>query len=203
MGIIIYGETELNHLKAVDEKLKEIINSFGMLKRKTNTNLFDALIKSIISQQISTKAATTVTNRLIALVSNLTPENLLNLDDKDIQACGISFKKVSYLKGIAASFKNNEISFEHLNSLSDNKIIEELTKIKGVGPWTAQMLLIHTFLRPDVLTYDDLGLRGGMKILHGLEQITLEHFSKYKELYSPYGTTAAIYLWELYSRNSK
>ena len=172
MSIIIYGEKELNHLKSVDLKLKDIIDKFGMIERKTNTNLFVALVESIISQQISTKAATTVSNRLLSLTPNLNPKSLLNLSDEDIQNCGLSFKKVNYLKNIASSFINNEISFEDLNTLSDSKIIAKLTTLKGVGIWTAKMLLIHTFLRPDVLAYEDLGLRIGMKILHGLEDIT-------------------------------
>lgn len=200
MSIIIYGEKELNHLKSVDLKLKDIIDKFGMIERKTNTNLFVALVESIISQQISTKAATTVSNRLLSLTPDLNPKSLLNLSDEDIQNCGLSFKKVNYLKNIASYFINNKISFEDLNTLSDSKIIAKLTTLKGVGIWTAKMLLIHTFLRPDVLAYEDLGLRIGMKILHGLEDITKEHFLKYETLYSPYGTVAAIYLWELYSR---
>lgn len=203
MNNIIYGKKEIKHLKSVDPKLENVIDEFGYLKREIIADLFSALVQSIISQQISTKAASTISNRLLNIVGELTPNNVIKLSDEALQSCGLSFKKVNYIKGISNAFINNEISHNDLNSLSDEEIITELTKLKGIGPWTAKMIMIHTLLRPDVLTFDDLGLREGMRILHGLTVITKEHFNHYQKLYSPYGSVAAIYLWEVYDRYKK
>lgn len=203
MDYIKYGNKELNHLKDVDEKLKNAILNFGFIKRKTNVNLFKALIYSIISQQISTKAALTVKNKLKKLVNPLSPKNILNFKDEELQSCGLSYRKVDYLKSVANAFLNKEFNKIELEKLSDELIIKELTKIKGIGPWTAEMLLIHCFLRYDVMSYHDLGLRNGLKALHGLDEISEENFNYYKKLYSPYGTIASIYLWEIHNNTKK
>lgn len=202
MSYIKYGKKELNHLMAVDEKLKNVIMEFGFIKRKTNPNLFKALVESIVGQQISTKAAATVKNKLKSLVIPLNPQTLLQFKDEDLQSCGLSFRKVGYLKDIANAFINKKINKEDLEKLSDELIIKELTKLKGVGSWTAKMLLIHCFIRYDIMSFNDLGLKNGLKILHNLDEITLDYFNHYKKLYSPYGTIASIYLWEVYN-NSK
>lgn len=200
MNYILYGKKELNHLKSVDPKLNLYIKKIGKIKRKVNTDLFSALVESIISQQISTTAATTVTNRLIALVGELTPENILKYSLEDIQKCGLSFRKVSYIKGVVDSFINKEINVLHLKTLSDEEIIKELVKLHGIGIWTAEMLLIHTFLRPNVLSYNDLGIKRGIKIVYNLLSLSKEQFEYYKNLYSPYGTTASLYFWEIYNQ---
>lgn len=203
MSYIKYGEKELNHLKKADEKLKKVILEFGYIKRKTNINLFNALIGSIISQQISTKAAITVKNNLKTLIKEINPKNILSFTAEQLKSCGLSFRKVDYLKNIARSFNDGAIDFNNLKNLSDEEITKELIKLKGVGPWTVEMLLIHTFLRPDVMSYLDLGLKNGLKILHGLEKIEESYFNYYKNIYSPYGTVASIYLWEVYRRHNK
>lgn len=202
MKYLFYGKTELEHLKNVDSNLESHINQIGDLKREINTDLFSALIESIISQQISTTAATTVTNRLVSLVKELTPENIMEYSLEEIQKCGLSFRKVNYIKGVAEAFINKEISYEHLKTLSDEEITKELIKLHGIGKWTAEMLLIHTFLRANVLSYDDLGIRMGLMILHNLQELSKKDFEYYKNLYSPYGTTASIYLWEIYHRST-
>lgn len=203
MSYLKYGEKELNHLKKVDKKLKKVILDFGYIKRKTNVNLFNALIENIISQQISTKAAITVKNNLKQLIKEINPENILNFKTEQLKNCGLSFRKVDYIKNIAKAFIDGVIDFNDLKNLSDKEITAKLIKLKGVGPWTIEMLLIHTFLRPDIMSYLDLGLKNGLKILHGLKTIDENYFNYYKSLYSPYGTVASIYLWEVYKRHNK
>lgn len=194
----LYGKLELDHLKSVDLKLKRYIEKIGEIKRKINTDLFSALVESIISQQISTKAATTVTKRLKTLTGELRPENILEHPKEEIQKCGLSFKKVNYIQKVAKAFINNDLNYEELQTLPDEEIIKKLIQLPGVGRWTAEMLLIHTFLRPNVLSYYDLGIKRGLMILHNLEELSKEQFNFYKKLYSPYGTTASLYLWEIY-----
>lgn len=168
-----------------------------MVKRETNPNIFSALISSIISQQISTKAATTVRSRFIELVGEITPENIYNSDLDSIQNCGMTLRKANYIKEAAKSILDEKIDLDRLHNLTDAEIIKELTKFKGVGEWTAEMLLIHSFQRPNILSYKDLGIRRGLARLYGLEDMSKEEFEIYRERYAPYCTVASIYLWEI------
>ncbi len=201
MKYILYGEKELNHLMLQDEKLKKYIKKYGFIKRKLDTNLFKSLVSSIISQQISTVAATTVFNKLLDLVKDLTPFNILSLKDDEIQSCGISFRKVGYIKGISEAFVSGFINYDKLKLLSDEEIIKHLTKLKGVGIWTAEMLLIHTFNRMNVISFNDLAIKRGLMIVHSLDDLTKGDIIYFKDLYSPYGTIASIYFWEVYRRS--
>src|SRR5699024_9767935 len=102
-----------------------------------------------------------------------------------------------YIKGIAESTVNKVIDFKNLKKLSDGEVIKELTQLKGIGEWTAEMLLIHSLNRPNVISYDDLAIRRGMKRLYQMEELPKKTFNHYKENYHPYATTASLYLWEM------
>ena len=197
MNYFKYGEEEIDYLKKKDEKLAIEIDKIGMVKRETNSDLFSALIESVIGQQISTKAAITVTNRFIELVDKITPENIEKVELEIIQECGMSLRKASYIKGIGHAAIKEEIDFKNLHKLSDDEVIKELTLLKGIGEWTAEMILIHSLERPDILSYKDLGIRRGIMRLHGLEELSKKEFEIYKKRYCPYGTVASIYLWEI------
>lgn len=192
-----YGKKEIEYLKVKDLKLGQAIDRIGMIKRQVNSDIFSALISSIISQQISTKAAKTVENRLIDLIGSLNPENIYKTEIEEIQACGMSTRKAGYIKNTAQAAISNEIDFDNLYKLDDEDVIKELIKLKGVGTWTAEMLLIHSLERSDVLSYKDLGIRRGLERLHGLEDITKEEFKIFKDKYTPFATVASIYLWEI------
>lgn len=198
-----YGQAEINHLKKADPLLGEAIDKIGMVKREVKPSIFPALISSIISQQISMKAAVTVENRLVDLLGELRPENIYNTPIEDIQKCGMSMRKAEYIKGIGELAHEKTVDFDNLDNLSDENFIKELTKIRGVGIWTAEMLLIHSLQRGDILSFKDLGIRRGMERLYGIEEIAKEDFNKYKKIYSPYATVASIYLWEISSENYK
>ena len=200
MNYFKYGEEEIDYLKKKDEKLAIEIDKIGMVKREINKDLFSALITSVIGQQISTKAAITVTNRLIDLVGKFTPENIEKIELETIQKCGMSLRKASYIKGIAHAAIKGEIDFENLHKLPDDEVIMQLTLLKGIGEWTAEMILIHSLERPDILSYKDLGIRRGIMRLHGLEELSKKEFETYRKRYSPYGTVASIYLWEISAR---
>ena len=192
-----YGKKEIDYLKDRDLRLGLAIEKIGMIKREVNPDLFSALISSIIGQQISTKAASTVESRLIEIVGEITPESIYNLEREDIQKCGMSNRKAGYIKGIAELVLSDTMDFNSLYDLDDEEFIRELTKIKGVGEWTAEMLLIHSLQRQDVLSYKDLGIRRGIERLYGIEELSKEEFKKFQNIYSPYGTVASIYLWEI------
>lgn len=200
MSYYEYGEKEIKHLKEVEPILGAEIDKIGMLKREIDKDVFSSLISSIIGQQISTKAADTVRQRLIDLTGGINPENIDNIEIEKIQKCGMSMKKAEYIKEIAKAAIEKTIDFESLYMLTDEEIIKELVSLRGVGEWTAEMLLIHSLERPNILSYKDLGIRRGIMRLHGLSDLSKKEFKWYEELYSPYGTVASIYLWEISSR---
>lgn len=195
-----YGKKEIEHLKNADIKLGEEIDKIGMIKREINPDLFSALISSIIGQQISTKAAATVERRLIDIVKELTPENIYKVEIEDIQKCGMSTRKAVYIRNIAEATIKKSLDFDKLYKLEDDDFIKELVKLKGVGIWTAEMLLIHSLERDDILSYKDLGIRRGIERLYDLKDLSKEEFHLFKNRYTPYGTVASIYLWEISSR---
>ena len=192
-----YGNKEMDYLKERDPILGAAIDRIGFVKREVNPDIFSALISSIISQQISTKAAITVKNRLLELVGEIKPENIIKLDLEEIQKCGMSMRKADYINSIAEAVINKAVDLNNLNKLSDEEVIKELTKLKGVGEWTAEMLLIHSLQRPNVLSFKDLGIRRGLMRLYSLDHISKDEFEVYRNRYSPYNTVASIYLWKI------
>lgn len=192
-----YANKEMDYLKERDPILGAAIDRIGFVKREVNPDIFSALISSIISQQISTKAAITVKNRLLELVGEIKPENIIKLDLEEIQKCGMSMRKADYINSIAEAVISKAVDLNNLNKLSDEEVIKELTKLKGVGEWTAEMLLIHSLQRPNVLSFKDLGIRRGLMRLYSLDHISKDGFEVYRNRYSPYNTVASIYLWKI------
>ncbi len=192
-----YGEKEIAYLKKKDKKLGAIIELLGHPERPVIPDLFSGIINSILSQQISTKAADTVWERFKETFSPITPEHLEEIPDETMQACGTTFRKVTYIKNISHLAADGKISMEDLAALPDDAFCTELAKLPGIGKWTAEMLLIHSLLRPDVLSYGDLAILRGLRMVYRHRTITKEQFERYRRRYSPYGTTASIYLWRV------
>jgi DNA-3-methyladenine glycosylase II len=193
-----YGDTEINYLKRRDRRLGQAIDDIGPIKRKMILDPFTALIRTIIGQQISTKAAQTVCSRMYELVGDpIDPGILANVGLTAIQGCGMSERKAGYILGAANAVLSGEVNFDALHTLTDAEIVKKLTALRGVGVWTAEMILIFSLGRPDVVSYGDLGIRRGMAILYGLDEVSREQSAKYAKRYSPYGTVASLYLWHL------
>lgn len=197
MPIFEYGEKELEYLCRKDKKLGEAIKRIGMLERKITPDPFRACISSIVSQQISNKAAETVWNRLNMLLGETSAQRISQVDVSNIRACGMSERKAKYIKGIAEADLTGEVDFSKLHTLTDEEIIKKLSSLHGVGVWTAEMLLIFSLCRPDVVSYRDLAICRGMMNLYGLKELPKEKFERYRKRYSPYGTVASLYLWAL------
>ncbi|MDR2167480.1 MAG: DNA-3-methyladenine glycosylase 2 family protein, partial [Clostridiales bacterium] len=162
-----YGEKEMEYLGKRDKRLGAAISRIGPLRRAVNPEPFSALVESIVGQQISNKAAATVCARLRALCG-MDAARLHALAAEEIQSCGMSMRKAGYIKNIAEAAANKTIDFAGLNEKSDHEVIKILTGIKGVGLWTAEMLLIFSLMRPDVVSFGDLAIRRGMMNLYGL-----------------------------------
>jgi DNA-3-methyladenine glycosylase II len=202
MPIFEYGQKEIDYLKKKDKKLGAAIERIGMVEREIIPDPFSALISSVIGQQISSKAAETVWNRLLNLLGQVTPETIASTELLAIQGCGMTLKKAQYIKGIAETAISGEIDFNSLHTLSDEEIIKKLSSLHGVGVWTAEMLLIFSLCRPDVVSYKDLAIVRGMMNLYGLKELPKEKFERYKKRYSPYGSVASLYLWAISVSNN-
>ena len=160
-------------------------------------DLFYALAHSIVSQQLAVRAAEAVFSRVSALPGGLTPQNILAADPETLRGCGLSARKVEYLRGIAQAALDGKFDEKELAKKSDAELIETLVTLKGVGVWTAEMLLIFSLCRRDVLSYRDLGIRRGVMRLYGVPEPTGAEFEYYRRRYSPYGTLASLYLWRI------
>ncbi|MCL2618018.1 MAG: DNA-3-methyladenine glycosylase 2 family protein [Defluviitaleaceae bacterium] len=191
-----YGERELDHLRRKDKKLGAAIDRLGLIRREVSPDTFEALVDSVIGQQISAKAAATVSTRLRGL-AEITPEGLHRLGAEQIKSCGMSARKASYICNIAEAAVTGAVDFASLAKADDGEVIRRLTAIKGVGLWTAEMLLIFSLQRPNVISYGDLAIRRGMMNLYGHKELGRDRFARYAARYSPYASTASLYLWEL------
>lgn len=197
MQIFEYGQKEIEYLKRKDKKLGEAIDRIGIIEREITPDPFTALISSVVSQQISKKAAQTVWDRLNTLLGEITAESIGRVRLSEIQSCGMSERKAGYIKGIAEADISGTVDFKTLHSLTDEEVIKKLSSLHGVGVWTAEMLLIFSFNRPNVVSYKDLAICRGMMNLYGLKELPKEKFERYKKRYSPYGSVASLYLWAL------
>ncbi len=192
-----YGKAETDYLAARDPVLGEAIDRIGHIDREVFPDLFEALINSIAGQQISGKALQTVWKRLCDAVGAVTPENLLAAGEERLRDCGFSGRKANYMLSAARAVEDGTLDIHSLVEKSDEEIIRELTVLPGVGRWTAEMLLTFSLQRPDVLAYDDFGIRKGMCRLYGLDSLTKQQFAEYRARYAPHATVAALYLWHI------
>lgn len=196
--IFIYGDDAIAHLRERDPLLGVHIDRLGRLERETTPDLFRSLVGSIVGQQISGKAALTVESRLLELLEGVcTPEAVHAADPLAIQSCGMSHRKVSYIKSAAAAAIDGSLPLGDLPGMDDEELIDCLDALPGIGRWTAEMLLLFSLNRPDILSYDDLGIRRGLMRVHGLESVSKQEFTRFRELYSPYGSVASFYLWHV------
>ncbi|MET1256122.1 DNA-3-methyladenine glycosylase family protein [Aliikangiella maris] len=159
---------------------------------------FDTLIVSIISQQLSVKAADTIEQRVRALVGKrFVPGKLLNYAHQQLRDCGLSNRKVEYIQGIAQAVKSRQLNFKALENASDQEVIEQLTALRGVGQWTAEMFMIFSLHRMDIFSPLDVGLQRGMKILFGDQAENLSAMETLAERWQPYRSVASWYLWRI------
>ena len=192
-----YGKTETDYLTERDPVLGAAIARIGHIDREVIPNLCTALVNSIAGQQISGKALATVWARLCDRLGEITPGTILATGEDGLRACGMSGRKAGYMLAAAHAVQDGTINIHSLVDKSDDEIIKTLTALPGVGRWTAEMLLIFSLERPDVLAFDDFGIRKGLCRLYGLEELTRVQFEEYRARYAPYATVAGLYLWEI------
>jgi DNA-3-methyladenine glycosylase II len=187
------------HFKKVDSTLYEVAIKIKLNPIIKSDDYFIALVESIISQQLSIKASDTIFGRFKKLFpkEKITPIKLLEIPDQKIREAGISFSKIKYIKSIAEAIINKQIDLSTIDQFSDDEVILELIKLKGVGQWTAEMFLMFTLGRPDVFSTGDLGLQNAIIKLYKLEnKPNKDQLLKISSKWSPYRTIASRILWK-------
>ena len=194
-----YGETEIEYLKTKDKKMAQCIEKYGIIKRNVNSDLFSAVIYQIIGQQISSKALSTIWNKTKSALKNITALSIKSATIDELRSFGISTRKIEYIKAFSDKVLSGEFDLSSVNNLSDEEVISTLSSLKGVGVWTAEMLLIFCLRRPNVFSFGDLAIKRGLCILYGHKQIDKNLFEKYRRRFSPYCSIASFYLWAVSS----
>ncbi len=194
----------LNHFKSSDPLIFEIL-------KKVNLNnwfggevlpdrYFVALCRDIVGQQLSSKAAAAIYKKFLILFSsnelNVNPESILKYSDQSLRDVGLSWAKVSYIKDLAGKVQNCEVFLNDLDKLSEEDVTKELTRIKGIGTWTAEMFLMFTLKRPNIFSYKDLGLKNGIEKVYGLKNPTTSQITEIIKKWEPYKTFGSIALWQ-------
>jgi DNA-3-methyladenine glycosylase II len=188
----------INHLKKADPVMAAIISKAGPYRMQYREPVFQTLVRSIVYQQLSGKAALTIFNRLAAAakVDPITPEAILKLRPPRMRALGLSKQKIVYIRELARLTREGDIQFERLPEMEDAAIIETLTRVKGVGVWTVQMFLMFALQRPNVLPVGDLGVRAAMKKAYGLPELPKpQEMERIAAAWHPYRSIASWYLW--------
>jgi DNA-3-methyladenine glycosylase II len=179
-----------------DKKLGKIIRNYPKDFLFSKSDPFYTLARSIIGQQISVKAAQAVWDRFENKAIKVNPERIINMHFMSLKSCGLSRQKITYLKSLSNAFINKDIKYNNWSTYSDEKIIQELTKIKGIGKWTAEMFLIFNLCRPDVFPVDDLGLIKGICNCYNIQYpISKDRAIKMSLKWKPYRSVATWYFW--------
>jgi DNA-3-methyladenine glycosylase II len=186
------------HLKKSDPVLAEIIERIGPCRIQYGEPTFHSLAEAIVYQQLNGKAAETIFKRFADLAGMpLTPEGILKLTDEQMRAVGLSKQKSSYLKDMAERAMRRELDFSRLHDMSDAEVIEHLTQVKGVGVWTAQMFLMFTLKRPNVLPVGDYGVQNAIRRHYRKRKLPKPaQMEKIAKSWEPYRSVACWYLWK-------
>jgi DNA-3-methyladenine glycosylase II len=191
---------KIKHLKK-DKVLAKVIGRTGEISLKKNNNLYLALMRAIVGQQLSVKAANTIWKRFLNLFTTRYPsrDELLLLTDEQLRGAGLSYQKAGYIRNIATFAAGQGLDFSRLKKKTDDELIEYLVQVKGVGRWTVEMILMFNLQREDIFPKDDLGIQTGIRSLYGCSTdnkkkffAEMEHIA---EKWRPYRTLACMYLW--------
>ena len=190
-----YGETETAYLRQKDKRLGEVIDRIGHIDRAVDPDLFSAVVHHIIGQQISTRAQATIWQRMQDALGEVNAEAILAAGVPELQALGMTFRKAEYITDLAEKVHTGAFDLDAVAHMSDEEAIRELSGLKGIGVWTAEMILLFCMQRPDIFSYDDLAIRRGLRMVYHHREIDRARFEKYRRRFSPYGSVASLYLW--------
>ena len=195
-------------LAATDPTMAALIARIGEIDLETRlrrrseerpADAYGALLRAIVGQQLSTKAARTIYGRILELFDGRTPppELLLEASEEDLRAAGLSGRKVEYIRDLASHVLSGELELDRLGELSDEEVVEEIVAVRGLGVWTAEMFLLFHLERPDVLSGGDLGIRKAVQVEYGLDEMPAPtRVLEIGEPWRPHRSLASLYLWE-------
>jgi DNA-3-methyladenine glycosylase II len=197
---MVKSEHLIKHFHQVDAKIApiiEVINFTEWFEVVTPANYFGKLCREIIGQQLAGKAAKAIHGRFLQLMDQnlVTPKQIIEIPDQSLREVGLSWAKVKYIKDLANQTLNHTVELESLEKMDDEAVITELTKVKGIGRWTAEMFLIFSLGRENVFSYGDLGLRKGLEKIYGINKDELKKIEVIVEAWSPYKSYGSIALW--------
>jgi DNA-3-methyladenine glycosylase II len=186
----------LKHLRQ-DRKLAKVIDTVGKYNLPITKNPYESLVEAIITQQLSGKAADSISGRFRGIYGRFPkPADVLKTSDTKLRKAGLSYMKISYIKDLSSKVESRELRLSYMKNLTDEEVIEQLTEVRGIGRWTAEMFLIFSLGRQDVLPVGDLGLKKGIQRLYSLSELPeKEQMEKIAEKWRPYRSVATWYLW--------
>ena len=191
-----YWNRARRHLLAVDPALGMIIRKCGRGKLVARNDGFFSLARSIVGQQISVKAAQSIWNKLEQKVGGISPERVIQRTALELRECGVTRQKSTYLLDLAHHFTKGDLREQNWEELNDNEVKNLITRVKGIGPWTAEMFLIFHLLRPDILPVGDVGIQNAMKLhFNENKQMTAQEMISRAESWRPWRSVASWYLW--------
>lgn len=190
-----YGDEETSYLSEKDKRLADVIARVGHIEREVDTDLFSAVVHHIIGQQISTKAQATIWQRMQDGLETVNADTVLSAGDERLQSFGITFRKAGYISDFAKKVKSGEFDIEKVKGMTDEEAIKELSSLKGIGVWTAEMILLFCMQRPNVFSFGDLAILRGLRMVYHHQKIDRKLFEKYRRRFSPYCSVASLYLW--------
>jgi DNA-3-methyladenine glycosylase II len=184
-------------LKKRDKILGNAIEKIGHIERVIDTDLFSSIIHHIIGQQISKKAQKTIWERMNNELGTITEDIICGSGVEKIKNFGMTFRKAEYIKDFSYKIKCGQLNIDELKNRSDDEVIKKLSKLKGIGQWTAEMIMIFCLQRSDILSYNDLAIHRGLRMLYHHRHISEKLFEKYRRRYSPYCAVASLYIWSI------
>lgn len=190
-----YDHTATDYLKAKDKRLGAVIETVGQVRRVVDEDLFASVVHHIVGQQISTKAQATIWAKMQAALGQVNALTIAAATENELQAFGMTFRKASYIKDFAEKVRSGEFDLDGVAKLPDEDAIAALASLKGIGVWTAEMILLFCLQRPDIFSYDDLGIQRGLRMVYHHRNVGRELFERYRRRFSPYGSVASLYLW--------
>jgi DNA-3-methyladenine glycosylase II len=194
-------EIALRHLNNVDQRMGKLIDKFGPPNFNLINNYYESLVRSIVYQQLSGKAASIIYERFLDLfVFDIYPEpkNVLAVSIETLRSSGLSYQKANYIRDLSEKWQDGTVNLSDIDSMTDEEISSELIKVKGIGQWTADMFLMFTLGRPDVFPFGDLGIQKGFMVLTNMNRLPVQKEMERKtKKWQPYRTVAAWYLWKL------
>ena len=190
-----YGETELAWLRKKDKRLGAVIDRIGHIDRTVDPDLFSAVIHHIIGQQISMKAQATIWQRMQDALGAVSAETILAAGVPELQSLGMTFRKAEYITDFAEKVHTGAFDLDAVAHMGDADAIRALSSLKGIGVWTAEMILLFCLQRPNIFSFDDLAIQRGLRMVYHHRSIDRKLFEKYRRRFSPYCSVASLYLW--------